>query len=69
MVTCPKCSYRMPVRSANLGEWAQCLRCVHRFIPGTPPPSRPTARAILQIAAVSTGVLATVAVAVWLMIR
>ena len=69
MVTCPKCNYRMPVRSTNLGEWAQCLRCVHRFIPGEPPPEAWSATGLLRVVAVSTGVLATLAVAVWLMVR
>jgi hypothetical protein len=69
MVTCPKCKYRMPVRSANLDEWTQCLRCVNRFIPGGPRPEPPSRTTIVRVAALCTGVVATLAVAIWLMVR
>ena len=36
IVTCPKCEYRMHVRTRELCEYAQCLRCVARFIPAGP---------------------------------
>jgi hypothetical protein len=69
MVTCPQCSYRMPVRSANLDEWAQCLRCVHRFVPRPPETARPAGRTLARSAAVCTGVAAALVAAVWLMVR
>jgi hypothetical protein len=59
----------MPVRSVNLGEWAQCLRCVHRFIPGEPPPAPLSRGTMVRLAAVCTGVVATFAIAVWLIVR
>lgn len=69
MVTCPQCQYRMAVRSANLDEWAQCLRCVNRFIPRPPADAVSAGRTPVRTAAVCTGVAAALAAAVWLMAR